>query len=50
MASAFAGAAVSRGKGRDRPWRIALRLAFNLPAAVLGPVLFFCVGAIGRHL
>jgi hypothetical protein len=40
MASAFADVLMSSCKGRDRPWRNALRLDFNRPAAVLGPVLF----------
>src|SRR3979411_1655224 len=40
MASAFSDAAMSSRKGRDSPWRNALRLDFNRPAGVLGPVLF----------
>jgi hypothetical protein len=40
MASAFADVAMSRCNGTDRPWRNALPLDFNRPAAVLGPVLF----------
>src|SRR6266849_683895 len=40
MASAFSNVAMSSRKGRDSPWRNALRLDFNRPAAVLGPVLF----------
>src|SRR5216684_5642916 len=40
MASAFSDVAMSSRKGRDSPWRNALRLDFNRPAAVLGPVLF----------
>jgi hypothetical protein len=40
MASAFAEVLLSSRKGRDKPWRKALRLDFNRPAAVLGPVLF----------
>jgi hypothetical protein len=30
---------MSSRKGRDSPWRSGLRLDFNRPAAVLGPVL-----------
>src|ERR1035438_8202703 len=43
MAVAFAEVSLSNCTGRDRPWRNALRLDFNRPAAVLGPVLFFAL-------
>jgi hypothetical protein len=56
MASAFSDVARSSRKGRDRPWRNALRLDCNRPA-VLGLVmavgnssLFLGAPSVGRRL